>query len=160
MPGSFFGKDKNYIGNDEFYTQEQDWKAIQQFIPKDKSIWSPFYADGKQKEYIKNMGIDIIHEKEDFFLNSRGELVIDNPPFSLKRKVIERLKELNKPFILIMPSEVLNYKYIKQFGDDLQVIIPKNRMNFLLPDKSLKKFNYDCIYFCWKMNLKKDIIFL
>ena len=63
-------------------------------------------------------------------------MVIDNPPFSLKRKVIERLKELNKPFILIMPSEVLNYKYIKQFGGDLQVIIPKNRMNFLLPDKS------------------------
>ena len=160
MPRSFFGKNKEYIGNDEFYTQEEDWKAIKEFIPLDKVIWAPFYADGKQKEYFKNMGIDIIHEKEDFFLNNKGNIVIDNPPFSKKRKIIERLKELNKPFILIMPSEILTYKYIKKFGDDLQIIIPKNRMNFLRPNKSLKKFNYDCIYFCWKMNLHKDIIFL
>ena len=160
MPGSFFGKDKNYNGNDEFYTQKEDWEAIKEFIPLDKVIWSPFVADGKQKTYFKNMDIDIIHKKEDFFLNNHGEVVIDNPPFSKKRKIIERLKELNKPFILIMPSEVLTYKYIKQFSGDLQIIIPKNRMNFLTPDNTLKKFNYDCIYFCWRMNLDKDIIFL
>ena len=25
MPRSFFGKNKEYIGNDEFYTQEEDF---------------------------------------------------------------------------------------------------------------------------------------
>jgi hypothetical protein len=44
----------------------KDWLRIKDYIPKDKIIWSPFYCDGKQKEYFKDMGFDIIHEDEDF----------------------------------------------------------------------------------------------
>ena len=83
-------------------------------------------------------------------------MVIDNIPFSIKRLVIERLKELNKPFIVIMPLEVLCYKYYQPFLADTQLIIPKNRLNFMAGEK-IKKFRYECIYYCWKMNLKNDL---
>ena len=157
MTGGFFRKAKNYKGNDNWNTQSKDWLSIKDFIPTDKVIWCPFYGDGKQKEHFKNMGFDIIQEKEDFFDNDKGDVVIDNIPFSIKRLVIERLKELNKPFIVIMPLEVLCYNYYQPFLADTQLIIPKNRMNFIKPDNTLQKFKYECIYFCWKMNLKNDL---
>ena len=161
MPGGFFGKKKDYNGNDNFYTLKKDWEVITQFIPNDKQIWSPFYGDGKQKEYFAEMGYDIIHEDEDFFsYTPEYDLIIDNPPFSKKKNILIRLKELDKPFILIMPLEVLVYQYFKIFKNDIQIIIPNKRLNFLQPNGDIKKFNYDCAYFCYKMNLEKDLIFL
>ena len=59
-----FTKDKD---SDNYITNKEQWFRIKDFIPKDKKIWSPFYCDGSQKEYFKEMGFDIIHQDEDFF---------------------------------------------------------------------------------------------
>lgn len=154
---------KNKI-SDNYITNKEAWIKIKQFIPKDKKIWSPFYCDGSQKKYFKDIGFDIIHEDEDFFENNKGDLVIDNPPFSLKKEVLIRLKELDKPFILIAPSMMLSYKYFQDlFSDNIQVIIPKKRIKFT-PLHNLDHKNYTppyaSFYFCYKINLPKDLIFL
>lgn len=43
---------------------------------------------------------------------------MDNPPFSLKDKVLERLYSFNKPFAILLPLNSLQgktrYKYFKQ----------------------------------------------
>lgn len=147
---------------DNYTTSENSWRRLKEFIPKDKKIWAPFYCDGQQKEYFKEMGFDIIHEDEDFFQNNKGECVIDNPPFSKKRQVLERLKELEKPFMLILPGVMLGYKYVQEdFGEYLQVIIPKKRLDFIQLGKD-KKYNppFGSFVFCYKMNLPKDLIFI
>lgn len=150
--------------SDNYITNKEAWFNIKQYIPKDKKIWSPFYCDGSQKEYFKEMGLDIIHEDEDFFENNKGDLVIDNPPFSLKKEVLIRLKELDKPFILIAPSMMLSYKYFQDlFSDNIQVIIPKKRIKFThLSNLNFKNYTppYASFYFCYRMNLPKDLIFL
>ena len=69
-----FTKDKD---SDNYATDKSGWEKIEQFIPKDKLIWSPFYCDGKQKEYFKEMGYNIIHEDKDFF-SYTPEYHIDN----------------------------------------------------------------------------------
>lgn len=160
MPGGYCGKTKDYKGNDNFITLKEDWDAIKEYIPKSKVIWEAFYCEGSSGDYLRELGFNVIHKDIDFFENNLGECVISNPAFSIKKKVIERLIELNKPFILILPSECLFYKYMRPLKDDLQIIIPKKRMNFIEQDKGLKKFNFDCMYFCWKMNLKSDLIML
>ena len=150
--------------SDNYITNKEAWFNIKQYIPKDKKIWSPFYCDGSQKKYFKEMGLDIIHEDEDFFENNKGDLVIDNPPFSLKKEVLIRLKELDKPFILIAPSMMLSYKYFQDlFSDNIQVIIPKKRIKFThLSNLNFKNYTppYASFYFCYRMNLPKDLIFL
>ena len=83
--------------NDNYATNKKGWEIIKQYIPIDKKIWSPFYCDGKQKEYFKELGFDIIHEDEYFFKNNKGDIIIDNPPFSKFKDVCIRLKELDKP---------------------------------------------------------------
>ena len=155
-----FTNDKD---SDNYITNPEDWKRIKQYIPTDKQIWSPFYCDGKQKEYFKDMGFDIIHEDRDFFENNKGDIIIDNLPFSKKKEVLKKLKEIDKPFIMIMPSVVLCYKYFQtDFKDHLQIIIPYNRIKFKHLNSNNKNYTppYGSFFFCYKMNLPKDLIFI
>ena len=155
-----FTNDKD---SDNYITNKNEWERIKEYIPTDKKIWSPFYCDGKQKEYFKEMGYDIIHENEDFFENNKGDIIIDNPPFSKKKEIFLRLKELDKPFILIVPSVMLCYKYFQEyFSDNLQIIIPKSRIKFRHIKSTNKNYTppYASFFFCYKMNLEKDLIFI
>jgi len=156
-----FTKDKD---SDNYITNKEDWIRLKDYIPKEKKIWSPFFCDGSQKEYFKDMGFDIIHEDKDFFgYTPEYDIVIDNPPFSKKKEILTRLKELDKPFILIAPSVLLCYKYFQDyFKDDLQIIIPYDRIKFRHIDSNNKNYTppYASFYFCYKMNLEKDLIFI
>ena len=155
-----FTEDKD---SDNYMTNAIEWERIKDYIPNDKQIWSPFYGDGKQKEYFKEMGYDIIHEDEDFFKESKGDIIIDNPPFSKKKEIFARLKELEKPFILICPSMLLSYKYFQEiFKDHIQIIIPSKRINFRHINSEKKNYSppFASFYFCYKMNLEKDLTFI
>ena len=150
--------------SDNYVTNADDWLRIKDYIPKDKIIWSPFYCDGKQKEYFKDMGFDIIHEDKDFFTYTpEYDIVIDNPPISKKKEILAKLKELDKPFILIVPSMMLSYKYFQEdFKNNIQVIIPSKRINFKHLNSDKKNYSppFASFYFCYKMNLEKDLIFI
>ena len=82
-----------FCGNkesDNYIANKIAWEQIKEYIPKDKIIWQPFYCDGKQKEYFTEMGFDIIHEDKDFFTYTpEYDIVIDNPPFSKKKEVLQ-----------------------------------------------------------------------
>jgi hypothetical protein len=140
--------------NDNCETPIEVWKNIEQFIPKDKKIWCPFYFNGTH--HLETLGYDIIHKQEDFFsYTPEYDLVVDNPPFSIKKKVLERLLELDKPFIMIMPVSTICYQYMKGFKDKIQIIIPPKRYNFCPELKSSPSF--DCLYYAYKMNLENDV---
>jgi len=150
--------------SDNYITNKEDWERIKEFIPTNKKIWSPFYCDGKQKEYFGEMGFDIIHEDKDFFsYTPEYDLIIDNPPFSKKKEILERLKELDKPFIIICPSMLLSYKYFQNnFKNKIQVIIPHDRVKFKHLNSNNKNYAppFASFFFCYKMNLEKDLIFI
>jgi hypothetical protein len=149
--------------SDNYITNKEEWFRIKEYIPKDKVIWCPFYCDGSMKEDFKEMGFDIIHENEDFFENNKGDIVIDNPPFSKKKEVLTRLKELDKPFILICPSMMLSYKYFQElYKNEIQIIIPQTRIKFRHLNSTNNNYTppFASFYFCYKMNLDKDIIFI
>tara|TARA_R100000654_G_scaffold74846_2_gene110263 strand:- start:1057 stop:1530 length:474 start_codon:yes stop_codon:yes gene_type:complete len=149
--------------SDNFMTNEEEWNRIKEFIPNDKKIWAPFYGDGKQKQYFSNMGFDIIHEDRDFFQYTPDfDIIIDNPPFSNLRKILEKIKELENPFMLLMPSSKINaIWFLKMFKEHLQIIIPINKLHFtnLNEDKKFN-FNWGVYVYCYKMNLEKDLIFI
>ncbi len=146
--------------NDNYETEKEEWELIKEYIPKDKKIWAPFYCTGKQKDIFHELGFDIIHENEDFFEHDRGDIIIDNPSFSNLRPILERMKKLEKPFILIMPSSKINARWFQNyFKDHLQVIIPLKRQNFTRSDGKPFNFNWGTYFYCYKMNLDKDLIF-
>ena len=150
----------NQCNSDNYYSKKEVWEKIQEYIPKDKVIWEAFYGDGKSGEYLKELGCNVIHEPIDFFENNLGECIVSNPPFSLRQKVFTRLKELDKPFIIVMFPIVLSCKWFLDLFDDIQIIIPKKRVKFVGNGKDNYTPNGGVWYFCWKMDLPKDLIII
>ena len=146
--------------DDDYQTPKETWKSIQQYIPKDKVVWECFYGDGNSGKYLQDLGFKVIHQKEDFFQHNKGDIIVTNPPFSQKQKILQRLKELNKPFVLIMPASVLGTKMLSSLFPDIQIIIPKGRINFIKNGKETKGCWFASFFYCWKMDLPKDLIFL
>jgi hypothetical protein len=157
---------KTFLQYDDYMTPKSAWENIKNYIPLEKTIWEAFYGDGKSGDILKNMGFNVIHDQEDFFLNNKGDIIVSNPPFTKAKEILTRLKELDKPFILILPSSKINTQYVRNFfknlnGSKLQIIIPRKRIQFIKDGKELQnKCNFDCFYYCYKLNLPNDIIWL
>jgi hypothetical protein len=154
---------KTFLKYDDYMTPNDAWDNIIEYIPKDKKIWECFYGDGKSGQYIKSIGFDVIHEPIDFFKNNLGDIIISNPPFTIKKEVFTRLKLLDKPFIMICPSSMINTKYFRELfkETEIQIIIPRKRIQFIKDGlEKENRCNFDCFYYCYKMNLPKDIVWL
>ncbi len=160
---------KSFIKHDDYCSPKYVWENISEIIPKDKKIWEPFYCDGLSGAYLREIGCkDVIHEPIDFFENNIGDILISNPPFSKKKEVFTRLKELDKPFIMISPSSMINTQYIRELFSNseypIQIIIPKKRINFTKKINgeyvNENRANFDCFYYCYRMNLENDINWL
>tara|TARA_R110001592_G_scaffold262157_2_gene527192 strand:+ start:2397 stop:2900 length:504 start_codon:yes stop_codon:yes gene_type:complete len=160
---------KTFLKHDDYMTPKYAWENIQHLIPKDKVLWEPFYGDGKSGDYLKELGFNVIHTQEDFFDNNLGEIIVSNPPFSQSKQILNRLKQLDKPFIMILPCPKISTSYIRENFKDtgkLQIIIPRKRIHFKkfvngeMVEGWKPKCNFDCFYYCYKMNLPNDIIWL
>ena len=161
---------KTFLKHDDYMTPKYAWENIKQYIPADKVIWEAFYGDGKSGTFLQELGFEVIHEPIDFFEEDRGDIIVSNPPFSKSNEVLTRLKELGKPFIVIFPSSKINTQYTRNLfmdtPDPLQIIIPRKRIHFEkkvdgeTPAGWKNACYFDCFYYCWKMNLPRDIVWL
>lgn len=94
--------------NDEFYTPRYAIKPLVKYINKDMKVWCPFDTNrslivdefrknGNQVEYTH------ISTGQDFFKTKVDcDVIISNPPYSLKGEVFEKLFELKKPFAMLV----------------------------------------------------------
>jgi len=160
---------KTFSKHDDYQSPKSAWENITHLIPK-VEIWEAFYGNGDSGKYLTELGFQTIHEDIDFFENDRGECVVSNPPYTLCPQILTRLVELNKPFILIMPAGKLHTQYFRKLfsnaDDPIQIIIPRKRIQFVktvdgeVPKDYKSDCNFDCYYYCWKMNLPRDIVWL
>jgi len=160
---------KTFTKHDHYMTPKYAWENIKHLIPKDKIIWEAFYGDGTSGTFLQELGLETIHEDIDFFNNDKGDIIVSNPPFSKSKEVMNRLKILDKPFIIIMPCSKISTQYFRENfknSGDLQIIIPRKRIQFQklidgkVPDNWENKCNFDCFYYCYKIGLKNDITWL
>ena len=165
-----FNDCKPFSKHDSYMTRKSAWEDIQQYIPKNAIIWECFYGDGKSGQYLRELGFKVIHKDIDFYKNNplKATHIISNPPFSEKREIFNRLKYLNKPFIMLVPTTTLHTKYFKDiFENDsnIQLIIPFKKRQFdKLENGRIIHQKDNCsfytLYICWKMNLKQSIILI
>ena len=104
-----------------------------------------------------------LQEGQDFFEYEPNEwdLIVSNPPFSLKDKVLERLYSFNKPFAILLPLNSLQgktrYKYFKQ---GIQILSFDARISYHNKDNMdvvVKGSPFATAYFC-RYLLPKDLI--
>ena len=151
--------------DDEYNTPRNAWEAIAHLIPKDKTLWEAFMmgnTSSKSIEILSELGFDVVGSPElDFFENDLGDVIVSNPPYSIKKKIFKRLAELDKPFILILPISTISKQFVKVLNRDfIQMIMPPKRIQFMKGKEALKGCWFDTCYLCYKMNLEKDLTFI
>ena len=88
-----------------------------------------------------------------------ADIVVTNPPFSLKDQFLRRAYSLGKPFALLMPADALvglkRHPLYVRYG--AQLLIPDRRIHFI-SDRGWSA-NFNTLWFCWRL-LPKDVIFV
>lgn len=141
---------------DEWSTPLPIWREIAAFLPP-KLVWQPFYYDGTCANHLRSLGWSVVHEDVDFFTTKppRDALVVDNPPFSKKRQVLQRLvSDLDQPFLLIVPVSTITTQYFRKLVQTVEggskafhFLFPKSRMKF---DDTKNQPPFACIWLAYK----------
>jgi len=83
---------------------------------------------------------------------------VTNPPFSELPRVLARLRELG------MPCSTLTTRYFLDLFRDIQVIVPRKHIQFRKLVDGVEvpsgRCSFDCLYFCWRLGLPRDVVFL
>ncbi len=173
-----FKDSTHYNKYDDYYTTEETWRLIDHIIPKDKTIWEACMLNAsksKSPEIIKNIvGHDKVYfnTELDILEGSIGsDMIITNIPFetNIKKQILARLVELDRPFIIIMNSLNMYSKYMRQiFGENikhLQIITPSKKIHYakLLENGDFdykKKTSFYSVFVAYKMNLSTEQLWI
>ena len=116
---------------DQYYTPLQYWDNIRFVLDKytDKVIYEGFYGEGHTYNNLTEMGYEVIGKPDmDFFSEDSIEnyikpcdILVSNPPFSLKYKAMKLLVENETSFIFILPMSCINtLSFRKCFNDNME----------------------------------------
>lgn len=140
----------------------QSRKSIENLI-----IWCPF--DTEESYYVKLLranGFTVIathiDNGENFFYYEpeKYDVIVSNPPFSIKDDIIKRLYELNKPYAMLFPVPTLQGQKRFPYMKDCQALIFDKRINYFknMETKEIQKgASFGSFYLCREL-LPKDLI--
>lgn len=127
--------------NDELYTPAYAVKPLLKYIPSNvKKIWCPCDTmDSQIVKVLQDAGYVIItshiSQGGDFFTycpNEEFDMIITNPPYSIKDEMLERCYSFCKPFSLLLPLTALEGikrgKMYRKHG--ISVIVMDQRAEF------------------------------
>ena len=153
--------------NDEVYTPPYAIYPIVPYIDKDWVIWEPTDFGGSEYTRIfREEGYKVItshiKDNQNFFEYEPSEpydIIITNPPYSLKTEFLKRAYELNKRFIFLLPITTLESKargkIFREYNHDIQLLIFDSRVEFY---KGKNSIWFNTSYFCRNV-LPQQIIF-
>ena len=154
------------IKNDEFYTPDEAIYPLLPYLPKDKIYWEcTDFGSSNITKILKENGYKVIgtHKKFGFdFLkdepNFDYDIIITNPPYSIKNDFLIRAYELNKPFCFLLPITALEGRVrgelFRNFG--IEVLVLDKRINFMPNNKNVW---FNTSWFCWQV-LPEKLMFV
>lgn len=163
-------------GADHFQTPPEAIEYLLPFIPKFCCVWDPACGNGNIVEAFHHherqaYGSDILKHCD--FLSRCNfrpsnlnpmlpfEVIVTNPPYSIKDQWIAECYRRGDPFALLMPLTALEGRArqscYKQHG--LQLMVLPRRINFETPNNAGSSSWFATAWFTWKLNLPSDLYF-
>tara|TARA_R110000824_G_scaffold98476_1_gene234976 strand:- start:33 stop:551 length:519 start_codon:yes stop_codon:yes gene_type:complete len=152
---------------DDFYTRKKTWEQITPFIDKDLTIYEfcLLNSNEQSKKYFQELGYNVIGNRTIDFLKDNVEedhadILISNIPFSsdIKIKILKKLVELDKPFIIIMNHMNTFTRYFKEIfkNKDIYYITPSTKIHYDKYENGIlqetkNKTSFYSIYVCYKV---------
>ena len=100
--------------NDELYTPNEAIIPILKYLDHNKIYWEcTDFGESNITKVLKENGFKVIHtsKSEIDFLNDKAnfefDVIITNPPYSLKNEFLKKCYEYQKPFMLLLPLTAL-----------------------------------------------------
>jgi len=152
--------------SDEMQTPKEAILPLLPFLKKEWVIWECAWGKGSLAKHLEKKGFKTIGKKEVDFLKvtemNNSDIIITNPPYSLKDSFLEKCYFFNKPFALLMPLTALEGKkrgeLYRKYG--IQLIIPNKRINFITPSGKGSGAWFQVAWFCWGLNLPRELNFV
>ena len=98
------------VKNDELYTPEYAIKPLLKYLPKNAVIWEcTDFGNSNITKVLREYGFKVVNTSKaeiDFLqddVDFHFDMIITNPPYSLKDDFIKKCYEYNKPFCLLLP---------------------------------------------------------
>lgn len=150
--------------NDELYTPDYAIEPLLKYLPKDKIIWEcTDFGSSNITKLLKQHDYKVISTHKDNFdfltdvPNFDFDIIITNPPYSLKNEFLKKCYQYDKPFCLLLPLTSLEGiergKMFREKGID--VLVLDRRCDFI-DNKKSNWFNTS--WFCYNV-LPKQLIF-
>jgi len=166
-----FKDSKSFQVFDDYYTPTWVWELIKPLVQKEKVIWEACMLGAVNSDSIKtwkDWGYQVVGDISWNMLDCpipECDMIITNPPFEtvVKKKVLQRLMEIDKPFIIIMNSLNLHSKYFQNILDldHIQVIHPSVKLHYQKNgDVEEKKTSFYSSFVCYKMELPNNKLFV
>ncbi len=140
-----------FENHNDYYTQKSSWALIKDLVMNKgyNRIYEPCLLNSNEqsKKFLIELGFEVYGSKtHNFITDSMPEefdCIITNPPFeavrsfnrrhdNLKYKIIKKIFDSEKPFVIIMNSTNLFSRWFKELaGDkDFQVVFPSKKLQY------------------------------
>lgn len=158
----------NYIQNEKFddiYTPAYAIRPLLKYIPKGITVWECCdFGKSEITRLLKEHGCNVIStDKEENFFEyvpkEHFDMIITNPPYSLKDEFLKKCYEYKKPFALLLPLTSLEgIKRGKMYRENgIELLVFDRRCNFIY-DNAKKSNWFNTSWFCHNV-LPKQLIF-
>jgi len=158
------GDTKRGAGYDSCQTPPHAIESLRDLIPLNWRIWECAMGKGNLARAFQDVGYNVIGSDIltgiNFFeqvTEGYFDVIVTNPPYSVKYQWLQRCYEIGKPFALLMPVEMLGaqkaQKLFVKYGIEL-TFLPR-RVNFEMPYKGFEgTAQFPVAWYTWKLSDK------
>lgn len=154
---------------DACQTPPEALEPLLPYIPTNyKTVWEPAAGEGLLAAGLRSrfavIASDILTGRNFFDWQPPGpwDMIITNPPFSIKYDWLLRAYNLGRPFALLMPVEMMAAKSaqvpFERFGVE---IILMRRVNFKMPNKGFSGAGaqFPVAWYTWGLGIGRQLTF-
>ena len=148
---------------DEMFTPNYALNPLVTYLDCDWVIWECAWGSGSLATHLKNRGYTVVgNPQEDFMeVEHKCNVIVTNPPYSMKEKFLRRAYSLEIPFAFLLPLTALEGiqrgEMYAKYGID--IIIPNRRINFITPNSGKSSW-FATAWFTCGLHLPKELNFV